>query len=131
VKRRKPLKRKAVLRPKTANPRRIGRSPVKRVNQPRKDKEFARTYFSAERVAWMKAQPCGFCYSGPSDCAHLPSHAGMGRKGDYTTTIALCRRHHEWFDQQPAEYRNQDTFRGWAWEYERAWTVYAKAHGLT
>ncbi len=90
--RRKPLKRKASVKPHTVNARKSG---VKRVNVARRVQEFARAYGSKERVAFVKARRCAYCtFAPPSENAHLPSQHGMGRKGPYTDIIPLCRTCH-------------------------------------
>ena len=76
----------------------IARKPVKRRNDARRKKEFARCYGSKERVEWVKHRLC-FAVLGVSLCegkienAHT-ENGGMGRKGDASTVIPLCARHH-------------------------------------
>ena len=54
---------------------------------------FARVYGSAERVAWMRRQPCLVCSGLPSENAHTRS-GGTGRKGDADSIVPLCHYHH-------------------------------------
>ena len=83
------------MKRKTPLPRstkRLTRSPVKRVNAARKAREFARTYGSKERVAFVKSLPCAICsVIGYSENAHVHGKSGLGRKGDYITILPLCR----------------------------------------
>lgn len=69
-------------------------TPVKRVNKPRKAKNFRRAYGGKDRVEWGKEQPCLICGKTPSENAHVPSRSGMSRKGDAKHTISLCSWHH-------------------------------------
>ena len=54
---------------------------------------FARVYGSAERVAWMRRQPCLVCSGLPSENAHTRS-GGTGRKGGADSIVPLCHLHH-------------------------------------
>lgn len=76
----------------------IKRTAVKKINPERRKREFARTYHSKERVAFVKDLLCALCLFTPCDNAHVKSKSGMGRKGDYTTIAALCRRCHAAYD---------------------------------
>lgn len=55
--------------------------------------EFSRIYGSKKRVAWVKAQPCLVCGSGPCENAHVVG-GGMGRKASHTAIVPLCSSHH-------------------------------------
>lgn len=84
------------------------RTPVKRVNRARKDREFARCYHSVGRVTWIKNQPCVWCrlrgllaknqHAGECHNAHMMT-GGMGRKADYIAIVPLCARHHQQYDE--------------------------------
>ena len=87
-------------------PMRRGTKPMKRgrvkpVNTKRRAKNFARAYGSKERVAFVKRMRCvvgrlyahGRC-SGPIDVAHTEG-GGVGYKADASTTVPLCRYHHQ------------------------------------
>ena len=66
---------------------------VRKVNRPRKAREFARCYHSRERVEFVRSLPCANCgIVGYSQNAHT-ENGGAGRKGDYTTIIPLCGPH--------------------------------------
>ena len=71
------------------------RTPVKRANRARKASEFARTYHSKERVAFVKSLPCCVCFYShdPSDNAHIKT-GGTGRKADAKYIVPLCRTCH-------------------------------------
>ena len=72
------------------------RTRVKRANRARKASEFARTYHSKERVAFVKSLPCvmhTYRCEGRAENAHL-GNGGMGRKSDHTNIVPLCRYHH-------------------------------------
>jgi hypothetical protein len=97
LKRRKKLARKTSLKQKVANPRKT-RTPVKKVNVARREREFKRAYGSKERVEWVKSCVCILCSATPCDNAHVKSKSGMGRKGHYTTIAALCRKCHIKYD---------------------------------
>lgn len=84
------------------------RKPVKPRNAKRRESEFARCYFSKERVAFVKSLPCVVCTGitgglsvghGASDNAHTGERSGMGRKAGYETIVPMCRPHHERFDR--------------------------------
>ncbi len=81
---RTPLARKSSLK-------RGGR--VKPINAKRRKSEFARTYGSKARVAWVKSLPCLVCGMGPSENAHVVN-GGTGRKGDCYAIVPLCSDHH-------------------------------------
>lgn len=68
---------------------------VKPINKARRTSEFARTYGSKARVAWVKALPCSvmFCENAPCENAHI-ANAGAGRKADYRFIVPLCPHHH-------------------------------------
>ena len=65
------------------------RKPVKKVNTDRKKREWTRSYHSEAFVQWIRGQECQGCGGGPCEAAHTGT-GGMGRKGDWTTVIALC-----------------------------------------
>lgn len=76
--------------------------PIKKRNDKRRAKEFARVYGSAERVEWFKGRLCAVrrCYEhlpahheGPTECAHAKG-GGAGRKGGAATILPLCQGHH-------------------------------------
>jgi hypothetical protein len=87
---RSPLKRHARLAP-GRGPRRVVR--VKAVNRRRKEREWARTYGSAERVAFVQSLPCLVCVAVPSENAHV-GNGGQGRKADADKVVPLCFTHH-------------------------------------
>lgn len=77
--------------------------PIARVNEARREREFRRTYFSEERVKFVKSLGClvrdsdrpgNRVCSGPIENAHIRID-GIGRKAHYTEIVNLCRRHHE------------------------------------
>lgn len=74
-------------------------SPINRINPARRKREWARAYHSTDRVEFVKSLPCAACGRRPSENAHMPSQSGMGRKGDYSTIVPLCRIHHHQLDE--------------------------------
>lgn len=70
--------------------------PMKQSKPARRKKEFARCYGSAERIAFVKARGCvvRILCQGPIDVAHV-GNGGAGRKANASSTVGLCRRHHE------------------------------------
>ena len=69
------------------------RSPMKKTNPKRKAASFDRAYGGAERVEWVKAQPCWICAKTPSENAHCRT-GGTGRKADACYILPLCSFHH-------------------------------------
>lgn len=55
----------------------------------KKAEKFAREYGSAERVDWVRRQPCVACGHGPSENAHVRT-GGMGRKADACWVAPIC-----------------------------------------
>lgn len=91
---------------KGSTPRR--KAKPRAVNPKRRKSEFARTYFSKARVAFVKSLPCVVCTGitsglsvghGASDNAHTGERSGMSRKAGYDTIVPMCRSHHERFDR--------------------------------
>jgi hypothetical protein len=80
----------AYRKPKSAFPK---RAPIKKRNDSRKAKEWARAYESPERVEWIKALPCVVCGKRPSENAHTVT-GGMSRKANADTIVPLCKAHH-------------------------------------
>lgn len=65
--------------------------PIRKVNPKRRKSEFARTYHSKERVAFVRGLKCSACgVVGYSENAHVLGNGGMSRKADYTTIAPLC-----------------------------------------
>lgn len=82
------------------------RKPVVKINRRRRKSEFARSYGSRARVAWVKGLPClvrreGNC-AGTIDNAHTKT-GGMGRKADASTIVPLCQKHHRILHNAGAE----------------------------
>lgn len=69
------------------------RSPIKHRNAQRRKAEFARTYESPERIAWMRRQPCTGCGQGPCEGHHV-TNGGHGRKASADCIVPLCARCH-------------------------------------
>ena len=92
---------------------------MKPINPKRRQSEFARTYHSKARVAWVKAQPCVVCGNTPSENAHV-DNGGAGRKAGYQHIVPLCATHHR---QQHA---NGWASLGWAWDDLRYRVEYAE-----
>jgi len=67
---------------------------VNAVNHARKDREFIRAYGSADRVAFVRSQPCVACGRTPSENAHTRG-GGAGRKGDARFVAPLCHPCHD------------------------------------
>jgi hypothetical protein len=86
MKRRSPIKRTSGLA-RTAT--------LPRVNRKRRQSEFARTYGSKARVAFVKSLPCVVRHCGDwrIENAHTET-GGMGRKADASTIAPICQRHH-------------------------------------
>jgi len=85
-------------------PMRRSTKPMKKRNPKRRKNEFARTYHSRERVAWVKEQPCavngavacGIIFNRyPTENAHIKGGGG-GRKSDARFIVPLCSAHHRW-----------------------------------
>lgn len=68
------------------------RKPVKRVNRKRKASEFARTYHSKARVAFVRSLPCAACgIEGLSANAHIGNEgSGAGMKANADQIGPLC-----------------------------------------
>jgi len=91
MKRKTPLRAKSPLKRKTF---------MRKVNPKRRQREKERAYGSKARRAWVQMQPCVVrnCPNRPCENAHVnpvghPS--GMGRKGDFTQIVPMCRAHHQ------------------------------------
>jgi hypothetical protein len=64
----------------------------------RRASERKRIYGSADRIRWLKSEPCAVCgMMGPGFCevAHV-KNGGMGKKADARYTIPLCPPHSVW-----------------------------------
>jgi hypothetical protein len=72
-------------------------------NDARREREFARSYGSRERVLWVQSLPCCRCGRRPSDNAHT-ENGGRGRKGDATVIAPLCRPCHRAYDEHRAPF---------------------------
>ena len=88
------MKRSPLRRSRTA----IARTPVKKVNRARKNREWLRAYGSKERVQWVQAQPCCVTayyaiHRDLIDNVHIET-GGTGRKADADSVVAMCRDHH-------------------------------------
>lgn len=82
----------AVPKPSKRAPK-AQRSRVRKVNGPRKTREFARAYHSKKYVEFTKSCACIFCgHVGHSETAHAAT-GGMGRKADWTRTFPACGPH--------------------------------------
>lgn len=99
---------------------------IKPRNAKRRQSEFARCYGSKERVAWIRAYPCVWCFSFPSDNAHTES-AGMGYKAGYETIVPLCRSCHRRYDEYKYPFNSEpvrDGLKQFAARIERLWQRY-------
>lgn len=67
-----------------------------RRNSKRRNKNWIRSFHSAERVEWVNARGClihnAEC-EGPIQNAHTQG-GGMGRRADASTVVGLCNGHH-------------------------------------
>jgi hypothetical protein len=66
-------------------------------------------------VAWVKSQPCVYCFAlSPVFASFFTSHnahtqtGGAGRKADYTTIVPLCAVHHSRFDLHQFPFDNEE-----------------------
>ena len=96
------------LKPRKAIPR---SGPPNRRNGARQKVEFARTYHSKARVAFVQSLGCVYCTAlspifglataGTSHNAHVGHEgAGAGRKANYDQITALCASHHWCYDER-------------------------------
>lgn len=69
------------------------RKPLKARNPKRRASEFARTYESKERVAWIKAQRSVASGRGPCENVHVKG-GGASRKADACWIVPLTRSEH-------------------------------------
>lgn len=113
----------------------------KAVNRKRKASEFARTYHSRARVAFVKSLGCVYCTAlhplfgivsaGKSDNAHTEG-GGMGRKGPYTSIVPLDRTHHRMYDERRGPFADEAVraaIASAALEVERMWLAHQEAIG--
>ena len=102
MKRKQPLKRyKAIPRKKATRKK---RTPAQRLaEQDKHDEEFARTFGSEERVAWVRATPCPVrgCGAVPSENHHAKG-GGTARRADAHWIVPLCHTHHAELHQHGA-----------------------------
>jgi hypothetical protein len=67
------------------------RAPITR--RRRKASETKRIYGGAERIAWIKAQPCVITGRSPCEAAHVKT-GGTGRKADACWTVPMIPEKH-------------------------------------
>ena len=70
-------------------------------NAKRKKREFARCFYSKERVEFVKTLGCsitGWTLGEPIDNAHTGKHSGAGRRADFDTIVPFARSIHQEFD---------------------------------
>ena len=95
-----------------------------------KPAEFARVYYSEERVAYINALPCVACKAlGARQRSQSDNHhtlgGGTGRKGPYLSITPLCRDHHmEYHRAGKLTVASRWRIGSWeavAWGIERGW----------
>jgi len=75
------------------------RTPIRKVNRARRNREFNRAYHSPAFVKFTRESPSVVSGHGPCVCAHVTPNddppSGMGRKADAKWIVPLTKEEHD------------------------------------
>ena len=102
-----------------------------------KRKVFKQQFLSQNRREFIGRSSCTvpWCEAGHCDNAHIANKSGMGKKGDYTDIVPLCRMHHIEYDTQRERFYlayglSPELMRDAAGAIEIAWRASCGDHSL-